>query len=76
MENSHSALAPEPHREGAPGSRQALAACGGGVGDRADTGSSRAEQLQGERNGDQAALLFSLFLGTGLTVGLGDVFIG
>ena len=43
---------------------------------RAHTGSSRAEQLQGEGNGDQASLPFSLFLGTGLTVGLGDVFIG
>ena len=37
---------------------------------------SQMELLHGEGNGDQAALLFSLFLGTGLTVGLGDVFIG
>lgn len=73
MENSHSALAPEPPRGGGAG-LQAGPECMG-VG-RADTGSSRTEQLQGEGNGDQASLLFSLFLGTGLTMGLGDVFIG
>ena len=73
MENSHSALAPELHGGGGAG-LQAGPDCMR-VG-RAHTGSSRAEQLQGEGNGDQASLPFSLFLGTGLTVGLGDVFIG